>query len=1339
MSGEAVYLLASLLLAYLVYVLVTRGGRGVLWYWWRRGRVAGEVWWARADGGAGGRDRRPEHAGVLGASAYEREMEQPKPFVTDRHEDVMSVCGVDSEGRAVVIRAARLSRRRASLFVSVTDKDGTVYTLPNQPDTSQVNVEGDGWGGAGLTLTCVDPMRLWRVKFNGLLRRGTREEYITEGEKRTGENEQEEEEEEEGEIVHARLHFLWCALRGPIEAWAVVSPRLLSRALAPHPNALPRDYLEEERDHYEQWGSLHGTVQLQDGASIDTWYLRGPRRHRWGLADAVGRGLSTCVYFKNGDVFSLRAHSPVASGPQYMNGYLNKASGHVHPVTWCDLDLNKLDKLDQLGHNLLIKFKAGGQTYEAWQRLGPAVTYYTGDPWTCGHALHAATTAASHSHGHALTTLSFRYTALCPVPERESLPRVEVPQGLEGSGVPLVVTLEDPRCRNTGLAGGKGASLAMLTAYRELLDPDQQPYEVPPGVVVTSRAWELQLAACPDLQQAIRNLRLASAAGQAARLKEACLRAVEVCKTVEICAEVTEALLTCLAEMINPETTRLAVRSSGCVEDGSEASAAGQNETVLGVVGRGELLAAVTTCWASLFTYQSVEYRRQRGQPMESGMGVVGVVFTVDPATGDPSTITITANYGLGESVVSAGAEPDTVVVKRSWRDTLKVHRRSVGGKAVKCVLKEGGGTQEVALEEEARGKVCISDRAALRVARVALFLHHAFAGPRDIEFALLKSEAVVVLQARPITSLHAWTEYEMMHDLDTATLTDEDPITKGNTGEVFPGSTSPLSLSVVGKILNLAFQEQNYIQDRHQNYLCPSYYTHVFINVIETMYRNMEEEEAGMLVFQALDMAVFGHHTTTQAMLRHARERFGVSSMWRKLSLSLRIVYDRMSTGMARVRRYQDKYKDFKVGQGKTVGAAALYAEITRRFPDLLEVTNAHMRTSKVASFCLTIAFMMLADGRKELSQENVADMAVLLSSCTGTESAEVPSALKELSRVISESEEAEEFLAMSPDEAHVWLRSHPGPVGAVFRQFLSRHGHRSLKELDLYSLSWRVNPHSLLTTLQVMTRYPTGDTRAPRPPVDRDELLDQFSSPMSRGTRRALRFMVPKCQESVVLREATKSLLIRVIDGLRIGYRELGMALVSEGRLPNPDLVFFLTHSELGQLVSVPSPSLVMKAVGKARLYPHLDNLRFQELSLGTPHPMQEREEGERSKEAGAGVELVGSPVFQGTVKGTARVVTRLQDAETIQSGDILVTVCTDIGWSPYFPLLSGVVTELGGLFSHGAVVAREYGLPCLVGVVGATGALRSGDKVLLDSIRGTLTLLQSSSSSSLSSSDK
>lgn len=490
-------------------------------------------------------------------------------------------------------------------------------------------------------------------------------------------------------------------------------------------------------------------------------------------------------------------------------------------------------------------------------------------------------------------------------------------------------------------------------------------------------------------------------------------------------------------------------------------------------------------------------------------------------------------------------------------------------------------------------------------------------------------------------------------------------------------------------------------------------------------MLRNLEKEEAGKVTIEALDMAVYGHHVTTDAMLRHGRERFGVITEWKNVYLFLHLLYLKVTMGRrAVVEYYQDKYKDYQEVQGRAVSASALYAEITRRIPDLLEVSKAHTTTSMIASTTQTIAFIMLADGRKELSKENVSDMANLLSSCTCVESAEVPSALQELSMVICKSEEAEEFLAMSPDEAQVWLQSHPGRVGNVFRRFLSRHGHRGLNELDLYSNSWRVNPHSLMTTLQMMTQHPLGDSSASRSPVDLDDLLEELQSPISRGSRRALRFLLPVCRESVGMREATKSILIRVIDGLRGRYRELGGLLVSEGRLPDPELVFFLKHSELEQLAVGSCPSLVAKATGKRRLYSHLENLRFQEFSFGTPHPM--KKEDQSCRREGEGVSLPGTPVCHGKVKATARVVTKLQDADSIRSGDILVTVSTDIGWSPYFPLLAGVVTELGGLFSHGAVVAREYGLPCLVGVVGATSALQSGDQVLLDSTSGTLSLL-------------
>ncbi|GFY37326.1 putative phosphoenolpyruvate synthase [Trichonephila inaurata madagascariensis] len=185
-------------------------------------------------------------------------------------------------------------------------------------------------------------------------------------------------------------------------------------------------------------------------------------------------------------------------------------------------------------------------------------------------------------------------------------------------------------------------------------------------------------------------------------------------------------------------------------------------------------------------------------------------------------------------------------------------------------------------------------------------------------------------------------------------------------------------------------------------------------------------------------------------------------------------------------------------------------------------------------------------------------------------------------------------------------------------------------------------------------------------------------------------LRFVLPNCRRAIRAREAGKSLTIKSFHHWRKGYRHLGKLMVSEGRLPNEELIFFLTLDEINDLLITRSPSIISRANSRMKMYPTLDKYKFPEIMKGLPKPVNDEDES----------------------------------AETYEFPDeILITYSTDIGWSPYFPIISGVVTELGGLISHGAVVSREYGLPCVVGLQGATKNFRTGDYVLLDGKKGVL----------------
>ncbi|EEC09820.1 conserved hypothetical protein [Ixodes scapularis] len=205
-------------------------------------------------------------------------------------------------------------------------------------------------------------------------------------------------------------------------------------------------------------------------------------------------------------------------------------------------------------------------------------------------------------------------------------------------------------------------------------------------------------------------------------------------------------------------------------------------------------------------------------------------------------------------------------------------------------------------------------------------------------------------------------------------------------------------------------------------------------------------------------------------------------------------------------------------------------------------------------------------------------------------------------------------------------------------------------------------------------------------------------------------------RCHGHRCIKEA---LLVRTVHIFRLALIKLGRKMVQEGRLPDPRLVFHLELDELRRLLDTRSAALVLKAIRRDRIHPALGQLRFPDIVRGVPCPVGSpgaEPQGPRDPSC-----VKGTPVSRGSVTAPARVVKTLDAADCIQPGDILVTNATDIGWSPYFPLLAGLVTELGGLLSHGAVIAREYGLPCVVGVENATDIFASGDIILLDATRG------------------
>jgi pyruvate,water dikinase len=222
-------------------------------------------------------------------------------------------------------------------------------------------------------------------------------------------------------------------------------------------------------------------------------------------------------------------------------------------------------------------------------------------------------------------------------------------------------------------------------------------------------------------------------------------------------------------------------------------------------------------------------------------------------------------------------------------------------------------------------------------------------------------------------------------------------------------------------------------------------------------------------------------------------------------------------------------------------------------------------------------------------------------------------------------------------------------------------------------------------------------------------------------------LLFALKVTKKSVHLRELGKSLQVKLNSVYKHAYRELGNKLVLEGRLPEADLLYFLTHEEAGVLSCVPLAHpdlhrLRTRALQRRRLHVRQSQLKFPELSQGKPQPLVP---SVSTKEAKGSIQ--GTAVSSGMARGKARICRSLEDAEFLQEGEILITPQTDVGWTPYFSVAAGLVTEIGGMLSHGAVVAREYSLPCVVGITDACDKIRTGTVVELDGDRGVLRVVE------------
>ena len=846
------------------------------------------------------------------------------------------------------------------------------------------------------------------------------------------------------------------------------------------------------------------------------------------------------------------------------------------------------------------------------------------------------------------------------------------------------------------LVGGKGAHLGELSRIDGI--------RVPPGFCVTTEAFRRIIADASSLDDRLDRLsRLDPDDREAIRTLSAEIR--RTLEAIAVPGDVTAAITRALAGL--GEQAAYAVRSSATAEDLPTASFAGQQDTYLNVVGPAEILRHISRCWASLFTERAVTYRLRNG--FDHGkvhMAVVvqrmvfphaaGILFTADPVTSNRKVSVVEAGFGLGEALVSGLVNADAYKVRDG-----EIVAKAVGTKRLAIHASPGGGTQEQPIEAERQEQPALTDAQVVRLVQLGRRIEAHFGRPQDIEWCLA-DEGFEIVQSRPITTLF--------------------PIPAADDGanHVYVSVGHQQMMTDPMKPLGLSVWQ---------------------LTALPRMY------EAGGRLF--VDVA---QGLASPATRGGILEALGKSDPL--IGDALQTILDRgdfipslpdEGPGAAAPRDAPPQIETDPaivtelMGRSQASNAALARDIRSKTGSALLDFILADIQELKRILFDPRShqVFMGAMDASGWLNERLEAWLGEKYAADTLTLSApdnvtsEMGLALLDVADVIRPHPEVVAFLQDVEDEG--FLDELPKLAGGTeardaIRSYLDRYGMRCVGEIDITRPRWSERPTTLVPLIlgNIKNFEPGAGER--RFEQGRQQALAKEQELLAR--LRAL----PDGEEKA---EETK----RMIDRVRtfIGYREYpkyfivsryliykqalleeAERLVHAGVLREQEDSFFLTLPELHEVVRTNDVDhqLISRRRDAFRAYHAL-----------TP-PRVLTSEGEaiagayRREDAPAGA-LMGLPVSSGTIEGRARVILDVAEAE-LEPGDILVTAYTDPSWSPLFVAIEGLVTEVGGLMTHGAVIAREYGLPAVVGVEHATRLIRDGQRIRVHGTDGYVEIL-------------
>lgn len=878
--------------------------------------------------------------------------------------------------------------------------------------------------------------------------------------------------------------------------------------------------------------------------------------------------------------------------------------------------------------------------------------------------------------------------------------------------------------KDISLVGGKGANLVEMT---------RAGFPVPYGFCVTTKSFK-EFIGVNNLDQYIADV-IRDARLDNIRIIGATIR--EKLKKALIPESVKEAIVQAV-----PKTgadSYYAVRSSATAEDLAFASFAGQQDTYLNIKGEAALLEAVRDCWASLFTDRAILYRIQNNIAHEKvQMSVVvqkmalaevsGIMFTANPVSGHRGMITIDAGYGLGEALVSGLVSAD---VYKFNKTTGQIVSKTIAEKKLAILPLAEGGTEKVELTGERASSQVLDDFLIQNLAELGMKIEKHYGCPQDIEWCMSRDSfssssgtpTVIIVQSRAVTSLFPL----------PAPIPKDDDLHAYISFSHIQVMTDPISHLGQDMLKIIASLGKGPHSPAIDNYA---------------------KTAAGRIYFDASELLA---NRTTRKILIKILENFDALTSLALVELINRSDFD------TRIKKNKNTAKAlwgflkpvavkafktliFKKVEGEVNFADDYIKKRVRKAEE--EIRRAQPGIEKLEAICRTapylpdfqvlipnlltgvISFKALeALEQKLLGSHKYTDL--IIKGLEGNITTEMGLLVGDLADQVRNSPDLTgEFTSSDYSTLFTRINNLPGheEFKKDFNAFMAKYDMRAAGEVDMAKERWIENPELLAKSILAIVNtaregthrneYKATIARANEAAETLSKEIEARHGKLKAGVVRRLIRVLRNC---LPLREHNKYLIMKLILISKIAFLDVAKLLVKKGQLAEEKDIFYLGFEEIYTAVQE-NTDLMELVTQRKEEYQHYEKLTPPRLLTSDGEEIKAGYDKKNLPENA----LVGMPVSSGVIEGIAKVITDPSGA-SLDKGEILVAPFTDPGWTPLFINAAGLVMEVGGLLTHGTVVAREYGIPAVVGIIDATKQIKNGQKIRVDGDAGFVLVIE------------